>query len=246
MKSLQMQTLLTAAIAAFILFQCPTMAAAQVQDQEEQQHHQLLKVQDEVVAESNNVATSGCSVIARDGTDRSVELVKEQEDGTFKVECNAETKECLKATIRGCDIVHCQGIEACEETLMYDIKFMIQCDGFHSCHRTKMMWTPDSTAKNVSVNCMGNGACDFAEINKNPVNDDMEDVRLNVYCEGSKRCRKDSFFANQGYLVCSGGDNRFSLSYYLCIFSVGSSVQLSIMPVGTRTAMERMGYVLPF
>jgi hypothetical protein len=213
MKSLYMQTLLTAVTAAF-LFQCPTMAAEQVQAQEEQhqQHHQLLEVQGEVVAESNNVATSGCSVIGLDGTDRSAQLVKEQDDGYFKVECNADTKACIKATIRGCDVVHCQGVEACEETLMYDIKVRIQCNGFHSCHRTKMMWTPDSGAKEegdplITVNCMGSAACDVAEMNKTPEN---PTIGLNVYCEGTKACRKARIVANQGDVVCTGGDNRYA------------------------------------
>jgi hypothetical protein len=204
-------------ITSFVfLCSSPNMLAVQARrlgDQEQhQQHHQLLEVQGEVVAESNNVATSGCSVIGLDGTDRSAQLVKEQDDGYFKVECNADTKECIKATIRGCDVVHCQGVEACEETLMYDIKYMIQCEGFHSCHRTKMMWTPDSGAKEegdplIIVNCIGSAACDVAEINKIPEN---PTIGLNVYCKGTKACRKARIVANQGEVTCKGGDHRYA------------------------------------
>jgi hypothetical protein len=210
-----MHSLFTVTSFLFLCFS-PNMLAVQARrlgDQhQQQQHHQLLEVEGEVVAESNNVATSGCSVLAPDGTDRSAELVTQQDDGTFKVECNAETKECLKATIRGCDVVHCEGVEACEETVMFDIKVRIQCDGFHSCHRTKMVWTLDSTAKKegeplTTVNCMGSSACDVAEINKNPEN---QKIALNVYCQGVKACRKARIVANQGDVVCSGGDNRYA------------------------------------
>jgi hypothetical protein len=45
-------------------------------------------------------------VIALDGTDRSVELVKEQEELIYKVECHARNQ--IKATMDAMSSPHCQ------------------------------------------------------------------------------------------------------------------------------------------
>jgi hypothetical protein len=144
------------------------------------------------VAEHPKVASSGCTVITQDGSDRTSEWVKQQRDGTFRVECNDET-QCQRATIIGCDVVYCEGVEACVETLILDTRVRIQCDGFHACHRTKMLWTAgtsnDESASissrvpdRVFVNCIGEAVCDAAAIHTSP----DSSVSMDVTCQNRR------------------------------------------------------------
>jgi hypothetical protein len=135
MKSIQVHTLFTASAFLFLCHNSPLAAAVQAAEND---------------TCASNRSSSGCSVIAQDGSDRTAEWVSQQgdDDDTSVVSCTNEA-QCQTATISGCDVVHCQGYDACDETLILDTKVIIQCahdDGMHACHRTEMLRTTDSSA----------------------------------------------------------------------------------------------------
>mmetsp|Transcript_21843 Transcript_21843/g.62241 ORF Transcript_21843/g.62241 Transcript_21843/m.62241 type:complete len:252 (+) Transcript_21843:185-940(+) len=165
------------------------------------QRRALLEGDEEL--DSETTITADCQVVNADGTDVTKDFVTETADGKTRVDC-VGPKACFQKVINNCDIVHCEDLEACEEAHLIDIQERLECEGRHSCHRTEMELTQETTVngKPFSVSCNGSAACNVAQLV-------ALTIPMDVICSGPKSCRKARIDANDGRVECKDGGTRY-------------------------------------
>jgi hypothetical protein len=104
------------------------------------------------------------------------------------------------ADIQDCPRVLCDGKAACSFATIHGFTHEVLCTGSHACQRAQMVAAASSVVQDTdfqrNVVCLGSGSCDVANIDYN------EAQAMDVYCIGSKACRRAKITAGDGVVTC--------------------------------------------
>jgi hypothetical protein len=163
-----------------------------------------------IVIQSKSTANAGACTVVKDGVDITEALVVTDPEmaDVLTVNCTG-VGVCRLAMIEDCPRVICNGKVACFKATIHGFTHEVLCSGPHACQRTEMVAASTSTSLEINtefqrnVVCLGTGSCDVAHI------DYLDAQAMNVYCIGSKACRRANIKAGDGMVTCREGSSQY-------------------------------------
>ena len=172
-----------------------------------------------IINAADGADAAACSVV-KDGIDmtETFAITDPEMPDVLTVNCTGAAV-CKEAMIDNCPRVLCHGKAACYGASINDFTLEVLCSGPHACQRTHMVASSLQEATTSieqefqfqrNVVCLGVGSCDVATIDYNG------GQAMDVYCIGSKSCRRAQLTVGDGMVTCRQSAEKTS-QYMACM-----------------------------